>query len=276
MVDWTSGTADASVAERDSAFMPLRVPGTPDVFKEAPVSGFVTKDASGNVGIGASPSAARFYSASAAGQDSAQFSDATNYTLVFRAYGGTQGMLTGTTGTSLTLGSNNTGKWHLNNSGVFHPWADNSYSLGAASFRCSVLYAGTGSINTSDQRAKADIGAIPDDWLDAWADVQWRRYKFDDGVRWHIGLVAQEVHAAFAAHNIDAFEIGLCCFDEWEEQREPILDDNGIETGETRVALEAGDRWGLRYDECQAMEAAYQRRENVRMAARVAALEAAP
>lgn len=51
MVDWTSGTADASVAERDTAFIPLRVPGSPDVFKEFPVSGFVTKDASGNVGI---------------------------------------------------------------------------------------------------------------------------------------------------------------------------------------------------------------------------------
>ena len=25
-----------------------------------------------------------------------------------------------------------------------------------------------------------------------------------------------------------------------------------VDTGQTRVTLEAGDRWGLRYDECQA------------------------
>jgi hypothetical protein len=47
MVDWTSGTADASVAERDSAFIPLRVPGSPDVFKESVALDFLTKDASG-------------------------------------------------------------------------------------------------------------------------------------------------------------------------------------------------------------------------------------
>lgn len=47
MVDWTSGTTDASAAERETAFIPLRVPGSPDVFKETLVSNFLTKDASG-------------------------------------------------------------------------------------------------------------------------------------------------------------------------------------------------------------------------------------
>ena len=54
MVDWTSGTNDADVAERDSGFVIVRIPGTPDVLKEAAVSGFVTKDANGNVGLGTS------------------------------------------------------------------------------------------------------------------------------------------------------------------------------------------------------------------------------
>jgi hypothetical protein len=58
MVDWTSGLADASVAERDSGFVIVRIPGTTDVLKEAAISGFVTKDAGGKVGIGtSSPSA---------------------------------------------------------------------------------------------------------------------------------------------------------------------------------------------------------------------------
>jgi hypothetical protein len=60
MVDWTSGLADASVAERDSGFVIVRIPGTPDVLKEAAVSGFVTKDANGNVAIGATSAVGKF------------------------------------------------------------------------------------------------------------------------------------------------------------------------------------------------------------------------
>lgn len=188
------------------------------------------------------------------------------------------------------------------------PGVDNSYSLGIGSFRWSTVYAATGTINTSDERAKQDIGAIPDECLDAWGDVDWQRYKFIDAVqakgddaRWHIGLVAQQVRDSFAARDLDAQTIGLLCYDEWDEQTEPVyetveipavLDDGGneieparieqVDTGGTRVTLEAGDRWGLRYDECQAMEAAWQRRELARkdvliadLSARLAALEAA-
>lgn len=196
----------------------------------------------------------------------------------------------------------------IDNSGHVNAGVDNTQTLGSASLRWSVVYAGTGTINTSDERAKTDIGEIPNAWLDAWADVQWQRFKMIDGKRWHVGLVAQQVHAAFAAHDLDAFEIGLCCFDKWDEVREPIYATRSIteqyeapsdeiyksgprkgepkmetlereieesyDTGETRVTLEAGDRWGLRYDECQAIEAAWQRREISRLHAALAALGA--
>ena len=202
--------------------------------------------------------------------------------------------------------------------------ADNYADLGTASIRWKVIYAVSGTINTSDERAK-DIeengGIIPAEWLDAWAAVEWVRYKFKDaieekgdGARWHVGLIAQRVRDAFDAVGLDARAIGLLCYDEWEEQREAIFEerqvgtetvivgrvDTGlfdatgapvfrdvtedrpimgmIDTGATRVTLEAGDRWGLRYDECQAMEAAWQRRELARNSAiseeRIAGLEA--
>jgi hypothetical protein len=80
MVDWTSGTNDANVAERDSGFVVVRIPGTPDVLKEAAVSGFVTKDAGGNVnvsGAGASISA-RVTNTAASGFTSFEFSDGSN------------------------------------------------------------------------------------------------------------------------------------------------------------------------------------------------------
>lgn len=204
------------------------------------------------------------------------------------------------------------------------PGADNAQDLGTASIRWKVVYAGTGTISTSDERAKQDIEAIPDEWLDAWGAVEWVRFKFRDAVkekgplaRWHVGLIAQWVRGVFAERGLDAEAIGLLCFDAWEEERDPVFEEqvvdqrtvvigregtgilgpDGVEimrditeeedvlgqvqVGE-RVILEAGDRWGLRYDECQAMEAAWQRRELARkdaaiadLVARVASLEAA-
>lgn len=104
--------------------------------------------------------------------------------------------------------------------GTVRPTQDNVFASGSASFRWSTVFAGSGTINTSDERLKTDIGSIPNDWLDAWGDVEWRRYKFTDAVeqkgdaaRWHTGLIAQQIERAFAARGLDAFEIGLLCKD---------------------------------------------------------------
>lgn len=162
-----------------------------------------------------------------------------------------------------------------NLSGQFAPAGDNNKALGAPTKRFSVIYAGTGAINTSDARDKKHVGAIPDSWLDAWGDVGWQRYRFRQAGtgkrqkgRWHVGLVAQAVHAAFEGHGLDAFELGLLCRDAWDAEREAVVSQ---QTGKAmpkrmRVVQAAGDRWGLRYDECFAMEAAWVRRELGRLA----------
>lgn len=215
-------------------------------------------------------------------------------------------------------------KLSVDQNGVYSG-ADNTMILGWSGNRWAGGTIATAWVVTSDARSKQDIDAVPDEWLDAWGDLHWRCYKFIDAVevkgeaaRWHIGLVAQVVRDTFAARGLDAQAIGLLCYDQWEEQREPIYEERqtGIETvivdrvntglfdakgdpvfrdvtedrpimgmvdtGETRVKLDAGDRWGLRYDECQAMEAAWQRRELMRkdtliadLATRLEALEAA-
>jgi hypothetical protein len=155
-------------------------------------------------------------------------------------------------------------------SGIVRPTADNTYNLGTAAKRWKEVYAGTGNINTSDEREKEEIGAIPDSWLDAWGDVEYCRFKFSDAVRtkaekgetarWHVGVIAQRVQAAFSAHGIDAFEIGLLCYDEWNDQFEKELDDRGELTGRLILATPAGNRFGIRADECLFMESAYLRR----------------
>jgi hypothetical protein len=159
----------------------------------------------------------------------------------------------------------------------FGPGADNTQSLGEASFRWSQVYAGNGTINTSDERAKQQIEAIPQAWLDAWGDVDYMRFKFNDAVeqkggsaRWHIGLIAQRVKEAFEGRGIDPFSIGLLCFDQWDdiEIEKQVEDKNGNfvfdeETGEPvmqkHMVKAAGNQYGIRYEQALALECAYLR-----------------
>lgn len=150
------------------------------------------------------------------------------------------------------------------------PAVDNGQSLGAPGARWSVVYAATGAINTSDERSKEDIGGIPDEWLDAWADVEWQRFKFKDaatekgsGARWHVGVIAQRVKTAFEARGLDPFQLGLLCRDEWPEQPAAIDIDGTV----TSPAQPAGNIMGIRYEEALAMEAALMRRELQRLKA---------
>jgi hypothetical protein len=185
-------------------------------------------------------------------------------------------------------------------SGSLAPMTDNANTNGSASFRWSVVYAGTGTINTSDERVKRDFSAISDNLLDAWAGVEWVQYRFSDAyetkgdqARWHMGLVAQHVRDAIDNQMGEgsAVRLGLVCYDQWDAQDEvtqPVIAERDVkvgrgkkakfvtesyDTGEVEViqaAREAGDRWGLRYEECFAVEAAYQRRRMDRIEARMA------
>ncbi|MFB0872558.1 MULTISPECIES: tail fiber domain-containing protein [unclassified Sphingobium] len=143
--------------------------------------------------------------------------------------------------------------------GVVAPLTDNARTLGTAGQRWSVVYAATGTVNTSDARAKRDVGAVDAALLDAWGDVGWRVFRFVDAwaakgeaARWHVGLIAQEVRDAIDARlgTGAAVRLGLLCHDEWDSQN----DEDGAEV------RPAADRWGLRYEEIFALEAAWQRR----------------
>ncbi len=141
--------------------------------------------------------------------------------------------------------------------GVIAPSADNAYSIGTASLRASVIYAATGTINTSDLREKCDVEgselgldfvrllkprsyrwriggreeAVPAelDPIPSEGDVAEKRepvYRDRPGRRRHHGLVAQEVRAA--------------------------LDELGIADFGGHVLADAEDpdsRQGLRYDQ---------------------------
>ena len=144
----------------------------------------------------------------------------------------------------------------------FQPTPDNAMSLGRAGSRWTTVYATTGAINTSDERQKQQIKPIDDACLRAWAKVEYVQYKWNDavekkgnGARWHFGFIAQRVKEAFESEGLDAFEYGVLCYDAWEAQAEEI-DDNGVVV---RRAHDAGNRYGVRYEEALALECAYLR-----------------
>lgn len=164
-------------------------------------------------------------------------------------------------------------QWQMSNSN-FAPANDNVKSFGLPAQRASVVYAGTGAINTSDGREKTAPLPIDDAVLDAWGDVQLIAFRWlvqlqekGDNARWHFGVIAQQVRDAFAARGLDGTRYGLLCYDEWEDVYEPLIEyvitDGKLEprdTGEKRLVRSAGNRWGIRSDQCLFVEAAYQRR----------------
>lgn len=194
--------------------------------------------------------------------------------------------------------------------GPIRPTVDNTYDYGSAVLRGRTAFFGTGTINTSDETTKHGIRAIAEDdaLLDAWAEVDWYKFQFidavevkgADGARWHLGLVAQRVRDVLDRHGIDGFKLGLLCYDKWDDQYEQYQVNEGetVTTTKTvtpkdsdepitmtyevpvkpiygqRVVREAGELYGIRYEEALSLEAALQRRNYQRLLARVEALEA--
>lgn len=142
----------------------------------------------------------------------------------------------------------------INNAAAIIPIPDNTTSLGLGSYRWSVVYAATGTINTSDERTKQDISDL--DAAEKRVAVALKglvkKFRFKDavqakgdGARIHVGVIAQEVIAAFKAEGLDPMRYALVCYDEWEAEPEEVDDD-----GKTlKPAREAGDRYGIRYEE---------------------------
>lgn len=109
--------------------------------------------------------------------------------------------------------------------GVISPATDNTYTLGAAAYRFTQVYAANGVINTSDRREKKDVYNA-DLGLDFILKLRPVSYRWNTGVDndVHYGLIAQEAEQAIA-------EVGK-------------TDKTSIVTHD-----EVTDRYGVRYSE---------------------------
>ncbi len=137
----------------------------------------------------------------------------------------------------------------LDTGGNLTPGTDNTQKLGGASNRWSTVYAGTGTINTSDAREKTAVTTLSDAEIAAAQDLvsnigiyQWLssvQAKGAGDARKHVGMTVQQAITVMTAHGLDPMAYGFICYDSWPQQK----DEQG------NVILEAGDRYSFRPDE---------------------------
>lgn len=165
----------------------------------------------------------------------------------------------GTAGLS-AVNSGNTQRVYLDantffgGNGALLPSTDNLLNLGHTSNRFKTIYAGTGTINTSDAREKREVRELSEAERAVAVRLKGllRCFKFNDaveqkgdGARIHCGVIAQDVKAAFEAEGLVAERYALLCYDEWPEQAEVATDEGEVVT----PSRAAGNRYGVRYEE---------------------------
>jgi hypothetical protein len=136
--------------------------------------------------------------------------------------------------------------------------SDNTYDLGSGSSRWDTVFAGTGTINTSDRNEKQDISDLSASEKRVASSIKQlvKKYRFNDAVvskgenaRIHVGWIAQDIQSAFAAEGLDASKYGVFCSDTWYEVNGSSVDsDKKPYTTESENAV-AKTRLGLRHDE---------------------------
>lgn len=162
-------------------------------------------------------------------------------------------------GAILTLGVGTTSYATIDGGvAAFYPFADNTTSLGYSTRRWSVVYATTGTINTSDANDKQKIAALTASELSTANAIKGliKSFQFNDSVkekgdnaRLHIGVIAQEVKAAFETNGLDPNKYGMFCSDTWYEVDGRATNEDGLHYTATSPDAIAITRLGIRYEE---------------------------
>ena len=129
-------------------------------------------------------------------------------------------------GTSVTLQLGGSATRYTWNTARFSGASDNAYDLGSSGVRWRDAYVAGGVTTTSDDRLKQQVRNISDaeSRVAVAAKGLLKAYKYNDAVeskgadaRWHIGIIAQDLKAAFEAEGLDAHEYGMFMWNEWWE-----------------------------------------------------------
>lgn len=169
-----------------------------------------------------------------------------------------------------TSSANATDRFQVTYSSIA-PSVDNTISCGTASLRFTVVYAVTGTINTSDITEKEQIQDLDVAEKNVALAIKGLIKKFKwkasvaekgDNARIHVGVMAQEVRDAFVAQGLDPERYALFCKDVWWEREEPNLEKDPAnqehaDRPDTQIKIyreevEGGvrvEKYGIRYDQ---------------------------
>ena len=140
---------------------------------------------------------------------------------------------------AVTLKSKNgTYSAYIRNDNKFSPERDNSMQLGSTTYRWKDVWAGNGTIQTSDRNAKKNIEPISDKLLELFELLMPVSFQFIDGTsgRTHIGFISQDVEWAMEQVGLTDLEFAGFCKDvkteyytdnDGQEQIRNVLDENG-------------------------------------------------
>ena len=131
----------------------------------------------------------------------------------------------------------------------FSPYPDNTISLGTSSNRYSTVYAGSGTIQTSDENYKEDIKDIPIELINAFDCLSPKVFKFKESVelkgneaRYHMGYIAQELEQILIDKGLKPSDYAIWCKDEiieYSENEEGVI--TGVPTGTYKQSLRYSD-----------------------------------
>ena len=136
-----------------------------------------------------------------------------------------------------------------------YPATDDDCNLGTSSKRWDNVYS-TGGINSSDANLKQDVEELTEAENKVAVKLKGliRKFRWKSAVekkgedaRIHVGVIAQDVKAAFESEGLDAHRYGVFCQDDWYEETDEHGNKEGyMEDGEGR---ELKTVYSVRYDQ---------------------------
>lgn len=126
--------------------------------------------------------------------------------------------------------------------GVIRPGGNGAQNLGNGSHKWAVVYAKTGSINTSDKNEKKDIQELNEQYSkDIIMGLKPVSYKFiaNDSNRTHNGFIAQDIEESLTSMGLTTQDFAAVC--KWQKVY--------CEDGVNDIPIEGEYSYGLRYEE---------------------------
>jgi hypothetical protein len=211
----------------------------------------------------------------------------------------------GSTGGGLSLRDNQVSPSHQDGSS-----RDDGTDLGTSGARWKDIYAGNGTIQTSDENEKQQIASLTTEEMTAAKNISalFKTYKWNSSVtakgsnaRIHVGVIAQDVQTAMSSAGLDAADYGFFTSNTWWETAINVAEYTDPDSGDVRAAhtyvttyateeeanaalaalglgvenLTQRTRLGVRYHELFAFVSAYHEQKLNDFEKRIAALESA-